>query len=91
MLLKFHRCVIALGYTETGSGTPDEIPAVPVPTQELGVNCVGVSLSLPRSSSMAQGKVVKRSCDNDGNVVGYANENPILDTQEYVVEFEDGE
>ena len=45
---------------------------------------------LPRGSSMVQGKIVKRSRDNDGNVIGCANENPILDTLEYVVECEDG-
>ena len=40
---------------------------------------------------MAQGRVVKRTRDNDGNVIGRANMNPILDTRKYVVEFEDGE
>ena len=39
---------------------------------------------------MAQGRVVKRLRDNDGNPVGRANDNPILDTREYVVEFDDG-
>ena len=64
-------------------GTPDEIPAVPVPTSELGDKYGSVSLSLPHGSVMAQGRVVKHYCDNDGNVVGRANENPILDTREY--------
>ena len=39
---------------------------------------------------MTQDRVVKWSCDNDDNVIYRANENPILDTREYVVEFEDG-
>ena len=35
--------------------------------------------------------MLKRARDNDDNVIGLANENPILDTREYVVEFYDGE
>ena len=38
---------------------------------------------------MAQGRVVKHLRDNDGNPVGRANDNPILDTCDYVVEFDD--
>ena len=35
--------------------------------------------------------MLKRECDSDDNVIGHANENPILDTRGYIVEFEDGE
>ena len=35
--------------------------------------------------------MLKCECDNDDNVIGRANKNPILDTRGYVVEFEDGE
>ena len=35
--------------------------------------------------------MLKRVRDNDDNVIGCANENPILDTRGYVVEFEGGE
>ena len=35
--------------------------------------------------------MLKRARDNDDNFIGCANENPILDTRRYVVEFEDGE
>ena len=66
------------------------MPPVPIPTAELGDTFGGVSLTLPRGSVMARGKVSKRACDNDGNVIGRLNENPILDTREYVIEFEDG-
>ena len=68
-------------------GTPDEI--LP-PTPEASDNYVDAQLMLPRGDTMAQGRVVKRRRDNDGNVVGRANANPILDTREYIVEFEDG-
>ena len=70
-------------------GTPDEeLP----PTPEAGDNYVGALLLLPRSGDldMAQGKVVKRARGLDGNPMGRASDNPILDTREYVVEFVDG-
>ena len=35
--------------------------------------------------------MLKRARDSDDNVIGRANENPILDTRGYIVEFEDGE
>ena len=37
---------------------------------------------------MTQGKVTKRARDNAGNPVGRANDNPIIDTREYIVEFD---
>ncbi len=32
-----------------------------------------------------------RKRDRDGNPVGHANDNPILDTRSYIVDFDDGE
>ena len=46
---------------------------------------------LPRGQSLAQGRVLKCAHDNDDNVIGRSNKNPILDTRGYVVEFEYGE
>ena len=68
-------------------GTPDDIL---LPTPEINDNYVGVCVDLPLSDGMAQGKVTKRARDNDGNPIGRANENPIKDSREYTVEFEDG-
>ena len=39
---------------------------------------------------MAQGRVRKRDRDKDGNPIGRENQNPILDSREYFVEFKDG-
>ena len=39
---------------------------------------------------MVQGKFCKLTRDNNGNPIGIANENPILDSREYVVEFKEG-
>ena len=46
---------------------------------------------MPRGQGLVQGRVLKRARDNDNNVIGHANENPILDTRGYAVEFDDGE
>ena len=47
---------------------------------------------MPRGADdqMALGKVVKRARNDAGDPMGRANDNPILDTREYVVEFDDG-
>ena len=46
---------------------------------------------LPRVNSYARGKVIGRKIDTVGNAVGSTNDNPILDTREYRVEFDDGD
>jgi hypothetical protein len=49
-------------------------------------------LMLPHSSGIARSAQVKhRKRDEDGNLVGRLNSNPILDTGLYEVEFEDGQ
>jgi len=45
---------------------------------------------LPRGGIMSKGKVVKRCKDSDLKPIGLRNKNPVLDTREYAVEFEDG-
>ena len=52
---------------------------------------MSLSLELPFGDGLAQGRVTKRARDNDGNVIGGAHENPIVDTRKYVVEVENGE
>ncbi|KAI2501495.1 Reverse transcriptase (RNA-dependent DNA polymerase) [Fragilaria crotonensis] len=48
------------------------------------------SVMLPRGDEVLKAQVVARKRDANGNPIGKANSNPILDTREYVVEFEDG-
>ncbi len=38
---------------------------------------------------MVKERVTSRKRDADGNLIGRADANPILDTREYIVEFED--
>ena len=40
---------------------------------------------------MAMGRVIKRARDSDGNPLGTANDNPIVNTRQYIVQFTDGD
>ena len=61
------------------------------PTPEIGDNYLNMELMLPCSGTLARGRVIERKRDHEGIVIGRFNENPILDTQEYEVKFEDGD
>jgi Reverse transcriptase (RNA-dependent DNA polymerase) len=45
---------------------------------------------LPKGEEFKIGTVVKRRLDDDGKPIGTSNSNPILDSREYEVEFDDG-
>ena len=45
---------------------------------------------LPRGDEMAMGRVIKRARDSDGNQLVTAHENSILNTCQYIVQFNDG-
>ena len=62
-----------------------------VTTPEANDIAVNALVILPRRNSYARGKVIRRKRDTDGNAVGRENDNPIIDTREYCVEFNDGE
>jgi hypothetical protein len=46
---------------------------------------------LPKGGVMVKGRVTARKRDQDGNPVGRANDNPILDTRSYIADFDDGD
>jgi hypothetical protein len=46
---------------------------------------------LPKGGVMVKGRVTACKRDRDGNPVGRANDNPILDTRSYIVNFDDGD
>ena len=60
------------------------------PFQEENYNYVGASVLLPRGNNMAQGRVRKRYRDKYGNPIGLSDENPILDSRNFVAVFKDG-
>ena len=50
-----------------------------------------MEISMDRSGAEPQlSRVVKKMKDNEGNTIGMANKNPILDTRVYWIEFQDG-
>ena len=60
-------------------------------TPEIGDNYLSAEISIPRGGNLVKGRVKSRKRDADGNPIGRADANPILDTREYIVEFEDGD
>ena len=67
----------------------EELPEIPTPEAED--NYVNAEIMLPRGDGFARGRVVKRKRGIDGEVIGRANTNPILDTRLYEVQFPGGE
>jgi hypothetical protein len=53
--------------------------------------CITTEVLLPRGDSMKLGKVVRRLTDANNLPTGNAQDNPILDTRKYAVEFDNGE
>ena len=51
---------------------------------------LSTEVMLPKNGQLHRGTVRKRVLSENGDPVGLANENPLLDTREYVVEFQDG-
>ena len=70
---------------------PDAPPEQLTPTPEIGDNYLNMELMLPRGGTLARGRVKQLKGDHKANVIGRSNANPILDTREYEVKFEDGD
>jgi hypothetical protein len=60
-------------------------------TPEMGDNYLTVEIMLPRGGTMGKGRVSTRKRDRDGNPVGLANSNPIVDTHSYIIDFDNGD
>jgi hypothetical protein len=59
-------------------------------TPEIGDNYLSAELMLPKGNVMVKSCVTVRKRDRDGNPVGRADDNPILNTRSYIVDFDDG-
>lgn len=59
------------------------------PDQDTYDQYITSQVLLPRGDNNEKGTVKRQKRDADGNVVGRANANPILDTRVYEVEFSD--
>jgi len=60
-------------------------------TPEMGDNYLSAEIMLPCGGTMVKGRVATHKHDRDGNPIGLANANPILDTQSYIVHFDNGD
>jgi hypothetical protein len=58
--------------------------------QPLSDRLIHAELTLPQGEKMMNAKVIGRHKDKNGNIIGSFNENPILNTIVYDVEFPDG-
>ena len=58
---------------------------------EVGNNYIGVDLLFPKGGTMTKGCVAAQKRDVGSNPKGRANPNPILNTREYTVTFDDGD
>ena len=76
-------------YDDTDLIDPDRSDAEITP--EMGDNYLSAEIMLPRGGTMVNGGVTALKRDRDGNLIGLANSNPILDTRSYIVHFNDGD
>jgi Reverse transcriptase (RNA-dependent DNA polymerase) len=53
-------------------------------------NYISAQVLLPKGDSLVSGQVIKRKRDSNGNPIGHSNNNPLLDTRVYEVQFPDG-
>jgi hypothetical protein len=63
---------------------------VSLPTPEHCDNYVHAFIMLPCGNTFLQGKVISRKHDARGNPIGCANDNPLMDSRMYCVEFGGG-
>lgn len=77
-------------YGDDIEGTRTHVADIDNVTPEQQDNYIGAKVNLPFRGTAQQGKVTKRAQDNDGQLTGTKNDNPILDTHTYEVEFPDG-
>ena len=50
-----------------------------------------MELMLSCGGTLARVRVTELKRDHEGNIIGRSNANPIIDTREYEVKFEDGD
>ncbi len=60
-------------------------------TPEMGDTYLNTEISVLQGETLMKGRVTSWKRDKDGNPVGLANTNPILDTCEYTFTFNDGD
>jgi hypothetical protein len=56
----------------------------------MGDNYLSAKLMLSKGGVMVKGRVTAKKREGGGKPIGLANDNPILDTQSYIVNFDHG-
>jgi hypothetical protein len=75
-------------FDDTNAINPDYGEAEIMP--KIGDNYLSAELMLSKVGVMVKGHVTAHKRNWDSNPVGHANDNPILDTRSYIVNFDDG-
>jgi hypothetical protein len=57
----------------------------------MGDNYLNAEIFVLRGETLVKGRITSRKRDKDGNPIGLANANPILDTHEYTFAFDNGD
>ena len=68
----------------------EPIPDIDDATPEYQDQYIGAEVSVPLQGTLTAGKVKRRTRTEAGELFGKANDNPVLDTRSYDVEFPDG-
>jgi len=76
---------------ESGEDQQHAPDADEMPTPEPGDEFINAEVSLQHGDQLANGVVIGRKWQADGSLTGRRNDNPLLDTRTYEVEFPDGE
>ncbi len=53
-------------------------------------NYISAQFLLSKGYNLVLARVIKRKQENNGNTIGHSNNNPLLDTRVYAVQFPDG-
>jgi hypothetical protein len=77
---------------EADNVEPFEMPEADTVSEEAYGKYISACLMIPDASGIRRKATVKKRVrDDDGNYVGRANNNPVLDTALFEIEFEDGQ
>ncbi len=78
-------------YEDNQEDLLESVPEADETTPEVMNNFVGVKVQLPFAGEVATAWVRSWKRDDNGDPVGLAHKNPIIDSHVYNVKFEDGE
>jgi hypothetical protein len=78
------------GYQDDSGGTGPKRDDEEEATPDTFDQYIGAGVMLPKEDGSGEGRVKWRKRNSNGQLVGRANQNPVLDTRVYTVEFPDG-